>query len=253
MLLVPGYTGSKEDFGPILGPLAERGFLATAVDLPGQYQSPGTADPAAYTPDALAPVVLAIAAQLGGDVHLLGHSYGGLVARAAVIADVAKDGGRIRSLVLLSSGPAAVPGHRRRAIEQLAPVLASGGMPGVYAAMQAVAATTPGYVAPEPALAGFLRERFLASSPAMLRGMGEAIRIEPDRVAELATALARAALPALVLFGDHDDAWPPSVQAEMALHLGAESAVVADAAHSPAVENPEQTVRTLAEFWLAGE
>jgi pimeloyl-ACP methyl ester carboxylesterase len=46
-LLVPGYTGSKEDFIPLLGPLAAAGRRVVAVDMRGQYQTPGPDDPAA--------------------------------------------------------------------------------------------------------------------------------------------------------------------------------------------------------------
>ena len=49
VLLLPGYTGSKEDFAPLLAPLAQAGFAVTAIDLPGQYESSGPADPAAPT------------------------------------------------------------------------------------------------------------------------------------------------------------------------------------------------------------
>ena len=47
VLLVAGYTGSKEDFAPLLAPLAEAGFRAVAIDQRGQYESPGPDDPAA--------------------------------------------------------------------------------------------------------------------------------------------------------------------------------------------------------------
>jgi pimeloyl-ACP methyl ester carboxylesterase len=249
VLLLPGYTGSKEDFAPILGAVAASGFLVTAIDLPGQYESPGLPDPSDYSPDALAPIVLELAGLLGGQVHLLGHSYGGLVARAAVIADVADGRQRIRSLVLMDSGPSAVQGERREMIEYLAPVLESGGMARVYAAMQAAAAAAPGFIPAPPALAEFLRRRFVASSPVMLRGMGDAIQIEPDRVHELAAALVEAALQTLVIFGVDDYIWAPVVQADMADRLAAEQRVVPGAAHSPAVENPGPTAHALTEFW----
>ena len=245
LLLVPGYTGSKEDFGPVLGLLAAAGLFVTAIDLPGQYESPGNGDLLGYTPDALAVVVLALAADLPGPVHLLGHSFGGLVARAAVIADPAP----FASLVLMDSGPDALQGPRRALIEALEPVLEVGGMAGVYAASLAAAMTRPGFVAPPAALGEFLRRRFIASDPVMLRGMGAAVRAEPDRVAELATALTSARLPSLVIFGEDDDAWPTAAQTEMAHRLGAHVTEVSGAAHSPAVEKPHATVQALLSFW----
>jgi pimeloyl-ACP methyl ester carboxylesterase len=243
VLLVPGYTGSKEDFAPLFVPLAAVGFAVIAMDLPGQYESPGGAEVADYTPDALARAVHEVAASIGPRVHLLGHSFGGLVARAAVIAAP----GSYSSLVLMCSGPAAIGGGRRSLVEQLEPVLAAGGMAAVYAAGVASARAEPGYVEAPPALAAFLEKRFVSSAPGMLRGMGAAIRAEPDRVAELAAV----APPTLVLHGADDDAWPPSVQAEMAVRLGAEHVVIEGAAHSPAVENPADTAAALIGFWRA--
>jgi pimeloyl-ACP methyl ester carboxylesterase len=241
VLLVPGYTGSKEDFAPLLEPLARAGFRVTAIDLPGQFESPGPTEPARYAIDELAQTVLALARSLGPGVRLLGHSFGGLVSRAAVCAEP----GDFSSLVLLGSGPAALPGPRRDMIDRLEPVLASHGMPAVYTATETVAAAQPGYRDPSPELAAFLRRRFLAGSPAMLRGMADALRAEPDRVGELAAT----GVPVLVLYGAGDDAWPPDVQSAMAARLGAASAVIPDAMHSPAIENPTATVAALLRFW----
>jgi pimeloyl-ACP methyl ester carboxylesterase len=241
VLLVPGFTGSKEDFGPILDSLAAAGYHATAIDLPGQFESPGPADPAAYAPDLLAAIVLEIAAGLGGSTHLVGHSFGGLVARAAVIAEPAA----FADLVLMDSGPAALTGDRRARIELLAPVFESVGLAGLFAAMRAVEAADPGYVAPPAELAEFLERRFLASTPDMLLGMANGLRGEPDRVAELVGTGIRS----LVLHGARDDAWLPAVQAEMAERLGSDYVVIENAAHSPAVEDPVATVEALLHFW----
>src|SRR3954447_14381436 len=105
VLLVAGYTGSKEDFAPLLAPLAAAGVRAVAIDQRGQYESPGPDDPAAYSVAELADDLLAVARQLreerGGPLHLVGHSFGGLVSRAAVLADPAA----FTSLTLLGSGP----------------------------------------------------------------------------------------------------------------------------------------------------
>jgi pimeloyl-ACP methyl ester carboxylesterase len=241
VLLLPGYTGSKEDFAPLLDALAMRGRHAVAIDLPGQYESPPLPVPADYTPDRLAVIIGALADQFGAPVHLVGHSFGGLVARAAVIAAPA----RYASLVLLSSGPAAIDGMRRVRIDQLEPVLARTGLPGVYAAMQAAAAAEPEFAAPAPELAEFLERRFLRGSPIMLQGMADALRSEDDRVAELAST----GIATLVVHGVDDDAWPPHVQQHMAQRLGARYAEIPDAAHSAAVENPAALLDALVSFW----
>jgi pimeloyl-ACP methyl ester carboxylesterase len=241
VLLLPGYTGSKEDFGPLLDPLAEAGLFAIAVDLPGQLDSPGSADPADYTPDRLAGAVTDVASSDGRRTLLLGPSFGGVVSRAAVLAEP----GRFDSLVLLCSGPAAIGGRRRADLDALDPLLDSAGPVAVYAAMQASWRADPAWVPPPRDVAAFLEHRFLSGSSAMLRGMGDAIRNEPDRVAELAAV----SLPKLVAHGADDDAWPPEAQREMADRLGAQYTVIANAAHSPAVENPVGTLAALLAFW----
>ncbi len=241
VLLIPGYTGSKEDFGPILDPLGDAGLAVTAIDLPGQFESPGLPTAAEHAPDALAPIVAAVAGALGDRVRLLGHSYGGLVARAAVLAHPA----RFESVVLLSSGPAQLGGVRRVTMDDLEPVLAAAGLPGLYAAMQEAAQADPAYAEPPPEVAEFLERRFLGGSPEMLQGMADALRSEPDRVDELAAT----GVPVLVAYGVDDDAWPPAEQHAMAQRLGARYEVIVGAAHSPAVENPAATVEILLDFW----
>ena len=241
VLMVPGYTGTKEDFAPVLPLLAGNGLRPVAMDLPGQYETPGPDDVAAYTPDALAASVLAAAAALGEPPHLVGHSYGGLVCRAAVIADP----GAVRSLVLLDSGPAALGGDRRERMAALEPLLDAGGLQAVYEALEQLAAADPAWVALPAGHKAFLRQRFLAGSVAGLKGMGDALRAEPDRT----DALRATGVPLLVAYGEHDDAWPPAVQAEMAARLGAPTAVVAGAVHSPAVQQPAATARALLDFW----
>lgn len=241
VLLVPGYTGSKEDFGPLLDPIADAGYQVLTIDLPGQFESPGPADPGAYASDVLGAVVGEIAVGLGERVHLVGHSFGGLVARAAVIAEPSA----FADLVLMGSGPSALEGPRRARLELLAPVFAAAGLAGVYAAMQAADTANPDYAPPPAELARFLERRFLASSPAMLHGMADALQVEPDRVAELS----RTGIGCLVVHGLDDNAWPAAVQAKMAERLGADYVVIDGAAHSPAVENPAVTADALLQFW----
>jgi pimeloyl-ACP methyl ester carboxylesterase len=236
-LLVPGFTGSKEDFILILDTLVEAGFRVVAMDQPGQYQSPGPARRSAYTVRWLGGVVDEVAAALGDpDLHLLGHSFGGLVARAAVLARP----DRYRSLTLMCSGPAAIDGNRRERMARLEPY-ARLGMAALYAELEREAGP-----APEP-LGEFLRARFLASTPAGLFGMSDALLSEPDLVPELRLT----GVPVLVCFGEHDDAWPPPLQRDMARRLGARVEVVAGAAHSPAAERPAATAKILAGFWSA--
>lgn len=246
-LLVPGYTGSKEDFAPLLDPIAEAGVEVIAIDLPGQYESVGPDDEGAYTPGALGGVVAELAGKLSaesGPPLLLGHSYGGLVARAAVLAAAPVSG-----LVLLDSGPAEIPaGSRRDALGIGEPVLRTGGLTAAYEVRDGLRSRS----APtSPEVAAFLRTRFLRSTPAGLLGMADGLRYEPDLVPMLAGQLHAFSTPCLVVCGENDDAWPPSIQRDMAERLDADFAVIENAAHSPNTENPAGLLGTLLPTWRA--
>ncbi|OXM68335.1 MULTISPECIES: alpha/beta fold hydrolase [Amycolatopsis] len=240
-VLVPGYTGSKEDFAPLLDGLADGGFRAVAIDLPGQFESPGPPDEKAYLPSALGSVVAELIEDIEGPVVLLGHSYGGLVARAAVLA-----GAPVVGLTLLDSGPGELPdGARRRALGAGEPVLRTSGLDEVYRVREQVSARSPMWAAMPADLKEFLRLRFLASSPVGLLGMADGLRTEPD----LVDALAATGVPTLVVAGEWDDAWSVAAQREMAARLGAPFELIRGAAHSPNTENPAALLRVLLRAW----
>jgi pimeloyl-ACP methyl ester carboxylesterase len=247
VLMVAGYTGSKEDFAPLLRPLCGEGYRVVALDQRGQFESPGPDDPARYTVAELAGDVVAVGRSLAGEaragLHLVGHSFGGLVSRAAVLADPSL----FASLTLLGSGPARLVGPRADMLDHLSPLLDAGGVPLVNETLEQLAMTDPkAQTVPAPTRA-FLSRRFLANSAAGLRGMADAMTTEPDRVAELAAT----GVPVLVAHGAADDAWSPAVQEDMARRLGARYEVVPGSIHSPAIENPARTLEVFLEFWAS--
>lgn len=248
VLLVPGYTGSKEDFAPLLDPIAEAGYQAIAIDLPGQMDSPGPPDEAAYLPAALGAGLAELVDKLATDgrpVLLLGHSFGGLVARRAVLA-----GAPITGLTLLCSGPGELPqGARRQVLEIGDPMLRQHGIAAAMSAQDALNRSNPRWQSlPEP-LRAFFRARFLRNSEASLLGMGRGLRTEPDLVADLSRKLRGASTGCLVACGVTDDTWPPAVQRDMADRLEADYAAIPGAGHSPAVEAPEALLDVLLPTW----
>ena len=240
-LLVPGFTGSKEDFLPVLAPLADAGFAVTAIDLPGQWESPGDGNPSSYDVKSYAADVLALLSLLG-PAHLLGHSFGGLVGRAAALADPTA----MRSLTLLASGPAAIPHPTASNLGLLIQALPAIDLESIWVAKRQLEAPTE-VAPPTPEIEDFLHRRFVANDPVSLLRMAEQLLAETDRCAELAAT----DVPVLVAFGSRDEGWPPAVQADMGRRLGATVAEFAEAAHSPAVEDPDATVAVLTQFWRA--
>ncbi|MFE9248068.1 alpha/beta fold hydrolase [Streptomyces sp. NPDC007088] len=243
-LLLPGFTGSKEDFLPLLPLLADGGYRVLAVDGRGQYETPGPEDPGAYAQQALAEDVLAQAAALGaGPVHLLGHSLGGHIARAAVL----REPSAFRSLTVLSSGPAAVSNGQKDRLALLSQALRTMEKGAVWEAMQALESPEQmaGEHAPAVPVDDYLRERWMRTNTQQLLTTGHELTVEPDRVAPLAAT----GLPLHVVSGQTDDTWPVEWLDEMALRLGARRTVVEGAGHSPNTDRPRPTARALLSFW----
>jgi pimeloyl-ACP methyl ester carboxylesterase len=287
-LLIPGFTGSKEDFIPVLQPLASAGRRVVAIDMRGQYQSQGAREASGYAPGELGADIIAIAEAIASDhhgLHLVGHSLGGLVAREAALAQAAQ----IISLTLLSSGPGRITGQRASILRGLLTMMTAAdttdpngttdltsttgtsnaadpsGTTGTVGSADAADGRLRATVerifqehlapearaegAPEPVIA-FLHERMMKTSPTGLMAMGRYLLTCPDRTAELAR-LSRPSI--LVLYGENDDAWRPAVQEQMARRLGADRVCIPGAGHSPAVEAPETTASTLTAFWRTAE
>jgi len=246
-MLVPGYTGSKEDFIAILGQLAAAGRRVIAIDQRGQYQTAGPDDPDAYEPRELGADIAALV-EATDTTHLLGHSFGGLVVREAVLG-----GCTPASVTLLSSGPAALSGARAEELHYMLNYLDGTAPDGLGAK---IAEIWNGMLKPERVAAGvtdpvltFLEERMLANNPTGLVTMAAHLLKAEDKTA----ALAARKIPAYVVYGEEDNGWPTDQQQEMALVLDAERTCIPGAAHNPNVEAPATTAHALTTFWNSTE
>ena len=264
-LLVPGYTGSKEDFLAILDLLADDSRHVIAIDMRGQFETAGADEPGGYAAAALGADILAIMHSTGAR-HLVGHSYGGLIGREAVLATA---GAEFASFTLMSSGPGALTGPRARDLRAMLAELGAGdgGRPeaagpeaagpdkdalraGIaelwrsYLEPQAIAAGVPGDIV------AFLGRRMRGNDPDGLVLMAAHMLAAPDRTAELARL---DQLPMLVIYGENDNSWSPAAQENMARRLGARRLCIPAAVHSPAVEAPTTTASALTQFWDAAE
>ena len=183
-LLVPGYTGSKEDFIPLLGPLAAAGRRVVAIDMRGQYQTPGPDDPAAYHWPALAADITAVA-KATDTTHLLGHSFGGLVTREAVLA-----GYTPASLTLMSSGPSALPGPRAEDLRAMLAYLDGTPTQDLKAKIEEIwhAALEPQAIdsGVTPEILAFLKDRMLTNNPTALVTMASNLLTAGDKTKALA-------------------------------------------------------------------
>ncbi|WP_351226337.1 alpha/beta hydrolase [Streptomyces sp. NPDC002133] len=235
-MLLPGYTGSKEDFIAMLEPLTAAGYRAVAVDGRGQYESDGPESQEAYAQEELARDVLAQADAVGGPVHLVGHSLGGQIARAAVLTDARP----FVTLTLISSGPARITPGQRSKVKLLSDALVTMSMAEVWEAMRAMDPPEEAETDGED-----LRRRWLRHNPSQLLATGGQLTVEPDRVDELAAI----PIPKLVVSGKRDDTWPVPELDDMAVRLGAHRTVIAGAEHSPNTDRPAGTADALIAFW----
>jgi pimeloyl-ACP methyl ester carboxylesterase len=239
VLIVPGFTGSKEDFRTFVPVIAERGFEVLAYSQRGQADSVAPVGVENYALDDFARDAIEVAGFVGDGqpVHLLGHSFGGCVARAAAIAQATA----FRSLTLLCSGPNGWPGRHQDTTD----AVAAGGSAGLwYRDNPDTLGVSDADLDPELA---FLRLRAERTSSDNLLAAADILRNDPDTTEELR----QARIPTLVAHGEHDDKWPIDWQRDMAERLGAQYAVIPGGAHSPQVEAPEATADTLADFWGA--
>jgi pimeloyl-ACP methyl ester carboxylesterase len=229
-VLVPGFTGSKEDFIALLTPLAERGVRGIALDLSGQYETGGPAGTEHYSLAGFSADVWAVAGTLPRPLALVGHSFGGLVVRDAVLADPLRADG----LVIIASGPAALPEEQQAVLRRFVDVMSTHGIDAVWKAKRVMDAAA-GAPAVAPDVDTFLTRRFLASSPGSLQAMIETLCGAGDQVEALATV----APATTVIVGEHDDVWRPHDQRAMAERLGAAIVELPGVGHSPAVEAPD--------------
>ena len=232
VLMIAGWTGSKEDFTPMLPLLAAAGFDATAYDQRGQFETPGHAD-ADYSLDGLGADAAAVADVCSSaPTHLLGHSFGGLVAQRAVLAAPAL----WRTLSLLGTGPGALGESDERPLGLMLQALDHDvPLADIHAFRENGAKRLP-------EIAEFLLQRFTSNDRTSLRAMTQHLIDAPDVLGNVIEI----GLPMWVGRGAKDNGWPHEVQADMARRAGVDLHVIAKSIHSPAVENPQG----LADAWL---
>ncbi|MRH91539.1 alpha/beta fold hydrolase [Nocardia sp. SYP-A9097] len=242
VVLVPGFTGSKEDFEFMLPLLAAAGYRAVAYDQRGQWQSEGPDDISGYTMADFVGDLHGVVDQISPDapVHLVGHSFGGYVSRVTVVETPA----RFRSFTLIASGPSSVEDIKFPPPQMVAQVVESAGPEFLWqqmsAAMDAAGQT------PSPERGEFLHNRILRTKQANLLGILKCMEAPP--LADPAV-LRDAGVPLLVAYGDTNDLWDPEVHEKFARQLQARTAVYPGIGHVPNEDVPAQVTADLVSFW----
>jgi len=248
VVLVPGFTGSKEDFIAVLPELSARGLDAVAYDQIGQYESAGSDDPADYRLDLLAAdlielIELGAGRRNGRRPVLVGHSFGGLVAQRAVA-----DGLDVQAFVAMCTGPGALPPHRHGGLADLVDALPHTDMAAIWAVMRAQA-DAAGEQPVDPDVRDFLTRRWMGNNPHQIREFAHQLMTAPA-LNEQVRARVAAGLPVTVMWGERDDAWPIDSQRAMAAAWGAVSVQLDGLGHSPNVDGPSTLADALVEVLL---
>jgi pimeloyl-ACP methyl ester carboxylesterase len=252
LLLVHGFTGSGEDFMDMIEPLAADGWHVVAQDQRGHGESHKAGDEAAYAIDHYVTDLLALLDALGWDqTVVLGHSMGGMIVQAAVLAAPE----RFRAVVLMDTAHRALRAEDTTGIELICKLVRDEGMPGVHAFMESIGGNLLGGEAPAVARINTAREgyldfgkrKLLACDPAMYAAMLQQIAgVIPheDRLPRLSSIT----VPTLVLVGEQDRPFLKASRRMADAIPGAELVVIPDAAHSPQFENPEAWLAAMRGF-----
>ncbi|UWZ34081.1 alpha/beta fold hydrolase [Dactylosporangium roseum] len=242
VVLCAGVVGSKEDFVPLLPAIVEAGHRVCAYDYRGHYSRLDGESPAGHSIERHAADLLAVVEAFGAGepAHVVGHSYGGFVARAAALARPEL----LRSVTLIGAGPGMDGPRHRKLLAGFDTTLRAQGAAVMWPVVRRL---VPEH---DTARREFWRERLAGMRPAFLHGALRSLAAEPDR----GDGLRATRLPVLLMHGHRDQRlWSAADFAGYAERAGAELEVVTNASHSPNLEQPAATAAALVRFWTAAE
>lgn len=232
VVLIPGVTGSKEDFYLLAPILVAAGYYVQSFDLAGQYESAdaGPVPGGHYTYGLLVADVVAFLRD-GGPAHVLGYSFAGILSQLALVEHPEL----FRSLTLLTAPPE--PGQSFRGVRIIG-WLSWFATAHIGASLMIWGITTNKNKVSDSRLA-FVRSRFALTRRSSVDDIVGLMKRVPDVRARVAAS----GIPLLVVTGDHD-LWPTHLHAANAKALGARLAVYRTG-HSPCETAPHQLGRDM--------
>jgi len=235
VVLVHGFTGSKEDFD-LIGPLlAGAGYRVLTFDNRGQHESAHSTRDDAYALASLARDVVELVKHFGFEKpHLLGHSFGGLVSQRAIVDSPQT----FASLTIFCSGPHWIPD--KPDLDATIHIMQTMSMQDSWDKYrEETEKLLPRYE--------LYKKRWAASDPHSTHTMALHLQNTQPVISELVATK----IPIHVIYGENDDAWPLPMQDQMAKDLSAPRTIIKDAGHCPNEDQPEDTAKVLASFWSA--
>jgi 3-oxoadipate enol-lactonase len=216
-------------------------FDVVAFDLPAHGRSTG--GPQQCTFGELTAIVASLIRKSGKrPVHLVGISFGGMIAQATVLAYPEL----IRSLTLMGTA-ARFSEAGRGAMRARAEAIRTGGMPAVLQS-SLERWFTPETIERRPDIIDRVSQTVLGDDPAVQATIWNLIANDFD----VYHRLGEIRCPALVLVGDRDPSTPISAATELAQGIsGAELQILPDASHMVTLELPDAVNAALRRFLTA--
>jgi pimeloyl-ACP methyl ester carboxylesterase len=232
VLLVHGFTGSKEDFTEIAELMAKVGYRVLTFDHRGQHESSHSKRADAYSMESLGRDVIELSKSFGLEKpHLLGHSFGGLIVQEAFTQAPEM----WRSITLMCSGPG---GKNDWGRPEALSFLRTRSMESIWNEFfDEERKTHPRYA--------IHKKRWIASDGISTATYRDHLEVYPSRIGEIA----KTGIPAHVIYGESDDAWPLALQNQMAKDLNAKLTVLPGCGHCPNEDNPQLNTDALVSFW----
>lgn len=238
--LIPGITGSKEDFSLVIPRLVSAGYRVIAIDCAGQYQS-ASAGPergAEWTLQLHYEDARALLNEFG-PAHLLGYSYAGLLARRLLV----RQPELLRSVTFLATPP--VSGNAIGAMRIIGPAIAQ--TPAPVAATVLLSGIRWNVNGVDPERHSFVLHRLRHTVPESVVAAMEDMR----NIEDLDEQLRQSDVPKLVCAG-RGDMWSLRRHRDFASRIGALFRTYR-AGHAPSEVSPQELSTDLLTFFRAAD